>query len=362
MKYKSFLFSALLAGTAALSTQAVAGGAIGGDCCADLEERVAELEATTVRKGNRKVSLQISGNVAHALFFNDLGNNGDLSIGQTAANQSKFRLVGKARISSDLYAGYRIEFGIGDTDLGSSTRNTGSLTGPNNLVGGEEGILTLRHNDLFIGSKTFGKLSIGFGSTASDFSAEVDLSGTIYYAGGSLNEYSVGSNNDGFSRKERIRYDSPSLAGFKVSTSWQDNDDWDVALSYGGALGDFTVAGKVAYFEDDSTGVGSTTGSASILHRPTGLSLTAAASDNDLDDSYWYVKGGIQRKLMAAGKTAFSVDYMDHDGEGFEKIGLQLVQDIDAAAMKISASVWDVENDNPALDDTAGYVGVSIAF
>ena len=28
---------------------------LGGDCCADLEERVAELEATTARKGNRKV-------------------------------------------------------------------------------------------------------------------------------------------------------------------------------------------------------------------------------------------------------------------------------------------------------------------
>ena len=27
---------------------------LGGDCCADLEERVAELEATTVRKGNKK--------------------------------------------------------------------------------------------------------------------------------------------------------------------------------------------------------------------------------------------------------------------------------------------------------------------
>ncbi len=29
---------------------------LGGNCCADLEERVAELEATTARKGNRKVS------------------------------------------------------------------------------------------------------------------------------------------------------------------------------------------------------------------------------------------------------------------------------------------------------------------
>ena len=30
---------------------------LGGDCCADLEERIAELEATAARKGNRKVSL-----------------------------------------------------------------------------------------------------------------------------------------------------------------------------------------------------------------------------------------------------------------------------------------------------------------
>ena len=28
---------------------------LGGDCCGDLEERIAELEATTARKGNRKV-------------------------------------------------------------------------------------------------------------------------------------------------------------------------------------------------------------------------------------------------------------------------------------------------------------------
>ena len=36
---------------------------LGGNCCADLEERVAELEATTARKGNRKVSLEVSGHV-----------------------------------------------------------------------------------------------------------------------------------------------------------------------------------------------------------------------------------------------------------------------------------------------------------
>ena len=45
---------------------------LGGDCCADLEDRVAELEATTVRKGNKKVSVQIYGKVNYAnLTWND---------------------------------------------------------------------------------------------------------------------------------------------------------------------------------------------------------------------------------------------------------------------------------------------------
>jgi len=34
---------------------------LGGNCCVDLEERIAELEPTTARKGNRKVTLTISG-------------------------------------------------------------------------------------------------------------------------------------------------------------------------------------------------------------------------------------------------------------------------------------------------------------
>jgi hypothetical protein len=46
---------------------------LGGDCCADLEERVAELEATVARKGNRRVSLTISGQVTTAVMAWDAG-------------------------------------------------------------------------------------------------------------------------------------------------------------------------------------------------------------------------------------------------------------------------------------------------
>src|SRR5688500_11445963 len=52
----------------------------GGSCCADLEERVAELEATTARKGNRKVSLTISGQVTTQLMAWDNGIDSDTYI------------------------------------------------------------------------------------------------------------------------------------------------------------------------------------------------------------------------------------------------------------------------------------------
>ena len=56
----------LVAAGAALLMGAYAHGSakaadLGGDCCSDLEDRVAELEATTVRKGNKKVSVTIYG-------------------------------------------------------------------------------------------------------------------------------------------------------------------------------------------------------------------------------------------------------------------------------------------------------------
>ena len=46
---------------------------LGGDCCADLEERVAELEATTVRKKARQLSMTISGRVHSAIMHWDDG-------------------------------------------------------------------------------------------------------------------------------------------------------------------------------------------------------------------------------------------------------------------------------------------------
>ena len=92
-----------------LSAGSASAADLGGNCCADLEERIAELEATTARKGNRKVSLTISGWVAEQVMYWDddvptSRTSTSAVIGTTLATHFKF--TGQATISPGWYAGY----------------------------------------------------------------------------------------------------------------------------------------------------------------------------------------------------------------------------------------------------------------
>src|SRR5215475_433637 len=60
----------------ALSTGSIFAADLGGSCCADLEERIAELEATTAAQGNRKMSLTSSGQVNRIIMWWDDGHSG----------------------------------------------------------------------------------------------------------------------------------------------------------------------------------------------------------------------------------------------------------------------------------------------
>src|SRR5512145_1235035 len=95
-----------------LSAGAAQSADLGGNCCADLEERVAELEATTVRKGNRRVSLTLSGQVNRSLMYWDDGDMADLYSVDHANATSRFRFVGSAKINPEYSAGFMMEMDI----------------------------------------------------------------------------------------------------------------------------------------------------------------------------------------------------------------------------------------------------------
>ncbi|MEM7192711.1 MAG: porin, partial [Pseudomonadota bacterium] len=94
-------------GAFAFGSAPAAAQGYGGNCCADLEERVAELEATTVRKGNKKVSLTISGWVLESMNWWDDGDLSDSWVGTKDADLgTRFALTGSVAIAPGWSGGY----------------------------------------------------------------------------------------------------------------------------------------------------------------------------------------------------------------------------------------------------------------
>lgn len=280
---KSSLSALVAAGLLAggLSAGSASAADLGGNCCADLEERIAELEATTARKGNRKVSLTISGWVGEQVMWWDDGAEQNVyvtGLGSTLASNVKF--TGQATIAPGWYAGYVLHMELIDSD--SLTINQFVQQGPNAVNGGNQNVTTLQ-SFWFLKSDHLGKVGIGKQSSASDNAAIlVDSSGSLVpanwvlfdfngfflrsksqgllvnAAGAGLNwgqfggycQAGGGTGGDCFGvPQQAIRYDSPTYAGFSVSAAWGGDDFWDAAARYAGEYNGIKIAAAVAYTE-----------------------------------------------------------------------------------------------------------------
>ncbi|HEX5959151.1 MAG TPA: hypothetical protein VFY92_10935, partial [Hyphomicrobiaceae bacterium] len=163
---------------------------LGGNCCADLEERVAELEATTVRKGNRRVSLTLSGQVNRSLLYWNDGFQQDLYAVDNAIANSRFRMTGRATISADVTAGFHMEF---DMSLGARSHQVSQIdddgfSGSGGILGGAalgdgiggagDSVIGFNQAYWYLESKQYGRMNLGrlTGSTAGI--GIIDLSNT----------------------------------------------------------------------------------------------------------------------------------------------------------------------------------------
>ncbi len=307
---------------------------LGGDCCADLEERVAELEATVARKGNRKVSLSISGQVNTGVLYFDDGRESNAYITDNDNTSTRFRFLGSAKINSELKAGFLIEV---EAEVASSNLVTQLSDDPNSA-------LSIRHSAWWLESSRLGRITVGQTSPATDDIILSDAAGagpaafsdqlianSIFYRrnDGVLTDLSTNVVSGGSfdtARRNLVRYDSPLFHGAKLVASWGEDDFWDVALWYSGTLSNFKIVGGIGYLQDtDGFAAGleqsELKGSLSILHEPSGLFGSFAYVHRDfaapaLDDlDYYYVNAGyVAKKLMPFGKTVFYGEYAEGEG------------------------------------------------
>ncbi len=248
---------------------------LGGDCCADLEERVAELEATTARKGNKKVSLTVYGQVNEALMWWDDGAEQNVYQVTNDNSRTRFGFKGSAKIAKDWKAGYVLEIGV----RGASSKRSNQFD--SQAVGARDIGLDVRHSRWYIESKHYGEVSVGVTPTAMESATEQNLAHTKDIAkysdvedsglGMIVRSNGVLSNGGGADdsiiswrrlikdsgdppgegeRRPGVWYVSPEFNGFNVEAGWGADDGWDVGLKYKGEFDKIKVLAAVAYGEN----------------------------------------------------------------------------------------------------------------
>lgn len=342
----------------------------------------------TVTSGRKGVKLVISGQVNRGALFVDDGAKSHIFHVDNDNSSTRIRFIGEGRFNEDFKVGSQIEVEFESNSSAAVNQFSDRGVGPDDF--------NQRKLEVYLDSKTFGRLWIGQGDTASNGSTEIDLSGTKVAGFADVDSIAAGiifnrsglpqpllidptvgatfNNLDGLSRDDRVRYDTPKWKGFQLSGSAIAGGRWDVAGRFSGKLADTKLAAVLSYWSlPGSEGV---SGSFSALHA-SGLNATVAAGSRDfnamgrLNSTFFYAKLGFLRNFLTPiGKTGLAVDYFqgeDQAANGDEGTvhGAYFVQNIDkiATQLYVGGRVFDLDRPGVAYDDILGILaGARVKF
>ena len=278
---------ALASVSLALSAGSISAADLGSPCCADLEDRIAELEAATSRGGDRKMSLTISGQVSRVIMHWDDGKSSQTYYGLDNGNyNSRFGFRGEATIAPSVKTGFEIQIrqSAGGTSAKASQLDEDGKAPsfvPNvNIAGCPDcGVPSFNAHNVdayfadarsvkwWIEHAEIGRLTVGRSDGASVWGT-INLTGQLwpgaspsfillnggFFIRGPKGEYysmvwgNIGDPAVAYGRTELVRYDTPSWKGFIYSASIAEAGDyWGTMLRYASEHGGVRIAGQVGY-------------------------------------------------------------------------------------------------------------------
>ncbi len=343
----------------------------------ELEERVAELEASVVKAGGRKISVSVYGQVNRSILVWDDGRDSDAYIVDNDTSSSRVGVIGRSRLKEGWAAGYRIE--IEYKDAASDEVFNGGDEGL-----GEADQVRIRHAYWYIESENAGRLTVGQLSPATDDITLINLGAAMSDAGIHYdNGFALRLNSGEFTnlswghiahtvdtfRGDFVRYDTPLMYGFLISAAWGENDIWDASIRYQTEWNDIRFASGIGYMDNNELDFSDIRGSASVIHTPSGLFVTlAGGSRNEAeadftlndpaktpfsvqDDSYFYfAQAGVSKQWFSPGKTSIYGEYGQYSnfsvgkllrgdlGAGIVDIGLMLDNDVQRLGLGVEQS------------------------
>ena len=331
------------------------------------------------------VDFKISGQINRAVLWGDNGNDDDVKFVDNDNSSTRFRFTGENTFDEVWKAGIVWEVEMQSNDSSDTVIDIGE-NGDSSDVDFNE-----RKMEFYVGHKKFGKLSLGQGDTASNGTSEVDLSGTDVINYSSIEDMAGGftfrtdddvvvtsvgnafSNFDGFSRRDRIRYDTPNFGPVYFSGSYMNGQSWDLAGRFAyewQGIGKLAAAAHYTGADTQRDPYKQYSGSASFLF-DFGLNFTAAyGGRNDQegrDEDPYNVYGKLGYKF---GKWAFSVDYtysenVDQDNDEAQSVGLAAVWNVWESVEFYGSYRWhslDRDNVSNIEDLNAAMLGGRVKF
>ena len=339
----------------------------GGDCCADLEERVAELEAATAKKKHGKALVRITGAVDLGLLM--VGEGGRFPdhprIADNANDGTSLTIEGE---TSELAGGrLTVAFKIEMRVTGPSS-DTLDQTGASPAFGLELGEVNIAVTDV-----TYGTITLGQVGGMSDSALDADLSGTELIASPQASDVGGGfflrrgdavtelTFADAFGQfgglsSGGIRYDTPSFGGLVLSAAVENGGGFDFGAEYESAVAGFEVSASAGVYADrgvanDRPASRAVLGSFSVLEPSSGVSLMLAAGTRHFsgtaeltdgssghlkDERFVYGKLGLLQRLVEFGDTGFYLEAGRFEG------GIGLGASAEAVAGLAGISAEDV--------------------
>lgn len=379
----------------------------------ELDDRIAQLEENTARRGQKGMSLEVYGVVNQMVMAYDDGDKRDAYIVDSVDSPTRFGLKGEGRISRGWTSGYRIE-------IQNDSARSVNVSQLDHLAPGNPP--EIRHSYMWIRNNDLGTISLGHTGTATDNIILHDLGGAHIAASNDIRLFGGGllvRHSDEIEQGDRalitntalidflpsldtarrsvIRYDTPTWKGLTFSAAWGEDDFWDVAVKYRLNWNDWKMVASIGYLQDldEPTSTDLTPrdrrefkGSASIIHVPTGLFFTTAfthreyhgerssdntrafvtpANTNRPDFDYRYYSAGIRQKWTSLGDTTIYGEYAKgtdaingrreagFTGEVTDSeimmLGFGIVQKINAASMDLYLGLRHFEFQAEGVDD-----------
>ncbi|MGD9538592.1 MAG: porin [Alphaproteobacteria bacterium] len=326
-------------------------------------------------QSGRDIQVTVSGQANRMLFYADDGDQSQIFNADNKTSTSRLNVTGKGKINDDLTAGATLEVELrsNDTSRVTMSQETEQTAGVS---------FTERKAEIFLQSASLGTLWLGQGPQAADGVTENDLSGTSVISASSLGQdqgaalmfrregtnvssgRTVGNlfNNFDVSRRDRIRYDTPDLAGFVGSISYSDFDIYDYALRYGGDFEGWKAVAAIGYtdMENQPTPSNNLNMSAAI-RAPFGTSLQGAYATQEVDvtgrndaDLWWIKLGHEFADLLPFGSTAFSIDYAETSDQAVNESegswwSFAAVQNIKKASTELYFNIGQYSVDLPNI-------------